>query len=752
MILRGSAYVAALALVLAPSYAGAQKQADPSLLTLDRIFGGEFRPDSFGPFRWLGEGVAYTTLEASPSIKGSRDVVRYETKTGKRSVLVPAEKLKPAGQTTPLSIDDYAWSEDGAKLLIFTNSQRVWRQNTRGDYWVLELKSAKLTKLGGDSKPATLMFAKFSPDGARVGYVRENNLYTQELADGKITPLTSDGSATLINGTADWVNEEELYIRDAWRWSLDSSRIAYWQFNTEGVPIFTLINDTDSLYPRLHQFAYPKAGQKNSAVRVGTVSAQGGPTTWVELPGEPREHYIAWMEWADNSTEVVVQQLNRLQNLNQVFLAEARTGRSRLLLAEHDGAWVDVPATHSLDWFDDGSQFTWVSERDGWRHVYAVSRDGSTVRRVTSGNYDVLNVVHVDASGGWVYFEASPANVTQSYLYRMALSGQGSPERLTPSGQPGSHGYEIAPDGAWAVHRWSAFGAPPRSELIQLPSHQLVRPLVENTALRKKVQALQRGVAEFVRVDIGEGVALDAFLMKPPRFDATRRYPLLFHVYGEPAATTVRDAWDRDYLWHLMLTQQGYLVASVDNRGTPQPRGRDWRKCVYRKIGVLTSHDQAGAARVLSQRPYVDPARVGIWGWSGGGSSSLNAIFRYPDIYHLAMAVAPVPDIRLYDTIYQERYIGLPQENASDYSRCSPITFAGQLKGDLLVVHGTGDDNVHYQGTEKLVDALVAANKPFTMMAYPNRTHAIREGKNTTRHLYELLTRYLHDHLPPGPK
>jgi dipeptidyl-peptidase 4 len=738
--------------IIFPQGLQAQKPADASILTLDRIFDSEFEPDHFGPVHWLGHGDAYTTLEPSRTVKDGRDIVRYETLSGKRSVFVSAERLQPAGDKKPLAIDDLAWSKDESKLLIFTNAQKVWRLRTRGDYWVLDLKSWKLTRLGGPAKPATLMFAKFSPDGKSVGYVRENNIYVQELDSQKITQLTMDGSATVINGTSDWVNEEELFIRDAWRWSPDGSAIAYWQFNTEGVPVFTLIDDTDSLYPELHRFAYPKTGQKNSAVRAGVVGVHGGATKWLDIPGNPRDHYIAWMEWADNSKEVALQQLNRLQNANRVYLADARTGKTRLVMAERDGTWVDVPASNSLVWFDKGKQFTWVSERDGWRQVYAVSRDGGGLRRITNRDFDVMDVIDVDADGGWLYFDASPANATQTYLYRVPLSGKGDPERLTPAKQTGSHHYNIAPGSGFAVHSWSSFGTPPRSELIRLPKHETIRTLAENKALHKKVEALKRGPSEFFQIDIGDGVQLDGYIMKPPGMESGRRYPLFFYVYGEPAGTTVRDAWDFNYLWHLMLTQQGYLVASVDNRGTPQPRGREWRKIVYRKLGVLTSQDQARAARKMAAWSFVDRDRIGMWGWSGGGTSSLNAMFRYPDLYRMAMAVAPVPDLRLYDTIYQERYLGLPEDNPEDYRRCSAITFAGKLKGDLLIVHGTGDDNVHFQGTEKLVNILIEDNKPFSMMAYPNRTHAIEEGKNTRRHLYETLTRYLRVHLPAGPK
>ena len=322
---------------------------------------------------------------------------------------------------------------------------------------------------------------------------------------------------------------------------------------------------------------------------------------------------------------------------------------------------------------------------------------------------------------------------------------------MTPTDQIGWHDYQISADAAWAFHTRSSFAVPPATELIQLPKHSTVRSITTNEKLQAKLAALPRRAVEFSRLDIGDGVQLDSWLMKPPDFNPAKKYPLFFHVYGEPAGTTVTDRWGgSDYLWNLMLTQKGYLVASVDNRGTPGPRGRDWRKIVYRKLGVMPSQDQAGAARVLSQRPYVDASRIGIWGWSGGGSMTLNMLLRYPEIYRVGISVAPVPDIRLYDTIYQERYMGLPQQNAEDYKQASPITFASKLKGNLLLIHGTGDDNVHYQGSEALVNALIAANKPFSMMSYPNRTHAIAEGPNTRRHLYALITRYLLENLPAG--
>jgi len=723
--------------------------ADEGLLTLERIFSsGEFSSEYFGPVRWLENEAGYTTLEENE--KGGRDIVKYEPESGKRTVLVSADKLIPEDKENPLRIANYIWSPDKEQLMIFTNTKRVWRQNTRGDYWILNLNTWKLKKLGGNAEPSTLMFAKFSPDGRKVAYVRENNIYIENLADHKITQLTNDGSETIINGTFDWVYEEEFRCRDGFRWSPDSRKIAYWQLDAEGVGIFYMINNTDSLYPKIIPVQYPKAGTTNSACRVGVIPVSGGKTTWMKVPGDPRNNYIARMEWADNSREIMIQHLNRLQNRNEVMLCNAATGEVNTVHVEKDEAWVDV--CNDVQWMKNGKQFTWVSEQDGWRHLYCINRSGNSMEPITNGDYDAISIQCIDQKQGWVYFIASPENPTQRYLYRTKINGEGEPERLSPHDQPGNHRYQISPQARWAVHTYSTANDPSVTDLIRLPSHERIQMLVSNSTLRENVNVLKRKPVEFFRVDIGE-VELDGMMMKPYDFDPSQKYPVLFYVYGEPAGQTAQDRWGgRTYLWHLMLTQQGYIVVTVDNRGTPSPRGRQWRKCIYQKVGVLNAADQAAAAQKIREWDFIDQDRVGVWGWSGGGSSTLNALFQYPEVYQTGMSVAPVPDQHLYDTIYQERYNGLPDEDPEVYINGSPITYAENLKGNLLIVHGTGDDNVHYQGTERLINKLIEYNKPFTMMAYPNRSHGIYEGKNTTLHLRELLTGYLLEHLPAGSK
>ncbi len=737
--------------VLAAGFLAAQdKPADPGL-TLERIFAGrEFAAERFGPARWMSDGETYVTLEPSVEAKAGRDLVLYRAETGKREVLVSAAKLIPPGASEPLSIEDYAWSPDGKVLIVFTNSKRVWRQNTRGDFWTYDLASGLLRQLGPEFEPSTLMFAKLSPDGRKAAYVVKNNIYAEDLATGRVTQLTFDGSANIINGTSDWVYEEEFGIRDGFRWSPDSASIAFWHFDTSRVPVFSMINNTDSLYPKVTSFRHPKPGQTNSSVKVGVVPVAGGYPVWLRTPGDPSDTYIARLEWAGNSREVILQHLNRLQNTLTVLVGDAATGEVRTVFTDTDEAWVEV--MDDFVWLAGGKGLFWLSERDGWSHAYYVSRDGKEVRLLTPGDYDILSVNAIDEKNGLLYVTASPEDATKRFVYRVRLDGKGKPERVGPAGQTGAHRYDISPSARWAFHSYSTLDTPPVTELVRLPKGDVVRTLAANKDLKAKVEFLSRNRVEYFKLAIGGGVQVDGWRILPPGFDPAKKYPLFVYVYGEPAGQTVQDGWGGNgYLWHLMLAQQGYIVASFDNHGTPAPRGRAWRKSIYRQIGILASADQAAAVRAaMAAWPYVDPDRIGVWGWSGGGSMTLNAMFRYPDLYKTGISVASVPDQRLYDTIYQERYMGLPDGNPDGYKNGSPIAFAKDLKGNLLIVHGTGDDNVHYQGFEAVVNELIVHNKAFTMMAYPNRSHGIYEGKGTTIHLYTMFTRFLNDNLPPG--
>jgi dipeptidyl-peptidase-4 len=751
-----------IALVItAPHVTHADQREAAAKLLARTMTNPEFRPKFFRGGEWLGNGDAYLAIEPSAAGTGS-DIVRYQTATGAREILVAAERLIPAGEKTPLPLENYQMSPDGHKVLVFTNSKTVWRQNTRGDYWVLDLTSGALRKLGGEAPASSLMFAKFSPDNSKVGYVRGNNVYVEDLAGGKITQLTQDGSDTIINGTSDWVNEEEFDIRDGFAWSPDSRAIAFWQFNTSGLQKYTLIYDLGAPrgeivtgipypntgpYPQTMEYQYPLAGTKNSGVRVGVASAAGGQVVWIKTAGDPNNTYMPEMGWAD-AGQVLVQHMNRLQNKNEFLLADAASGLSRTVFVDEDRAWVDV--NRDVLWINQGREFLVLSERDGWRHLYRVARDTGKAQLITRGDFDVVTLDRVTPDEKWAYFIASPENATQRYLYRVRLDGTTAPERLTPN-QPGTHSYTISPNGEWAFHNYSSFNVPPTFEVVHLPDHRVARNTADNSAIAERVKPLSGGPAEFVKVDAGNGLMVDAWLMKPPDFDPAKKYALIVNVYSEPAGQTTADRWPS--MFDRTLTSAGYLVASFDNQGTPAPRGRDWRKIVYGNVGPLSSQQQATALQSLEKtHSYIDPKRVGVWGWSGGGTETLNLMFRYPEVYSVGVSVASVPDQRLYDTIYQERYLGLPQDSPKAYEESSAINFASGLRGDLLVIHGSGDDNVHYQGFELLVNKLISLGKQFDMRVYPGRTHGIFEGKGTTMDVYTNILGYFEEHLPAGPQ
>ena len=716
-----------------------------TLALVDIYKNDTYRQKGFGPVRWMKDNEGYSTLERNGTV-GGYDIVRYEATSGARSVLVSSEKLIPDGASQALTIANYEWSMDNSKLLIFTNTRKVWRYHTRGDYWVLDLMSGDLTQLGRTVKPTTMMFAKFSPDATRVGYVSENNIYVESLESGAITPLTTDGSASIINGTFDWVYEEELSCRDGFRWSPDGTQIAYWQSNTEGTGTFYLINNLDSNYSQPIPFPYPKVGTSNSAVKVGVVSSSGGQTKWFDVPGDPRNNYLARMDFIPNSSEVMIQQLNRKQNKNTVWTGNTHTMALTSLFTDEDKAFLDIH--DNIRWLDHDQYFTWTSEKDGWLHLYKVSRDGKKMSTITQGDFDVVSINCIDPEGGYVYYIASPENYTQRYLYRSKMDGNSAPERMSPADQPGQHAYQISSNAKYAIHTFQNTTTPNKIDLINLQDHKTIRVLEDNSMLASRISALGLGRKEFVKLDIGS-VVLDAWILTPPKFDPSKKYPIIFYVYGEPAGSTVQDAWQGGDLWHQFLAQQGYVVASIDNRGTNTPRGQVWRKSIYGQIGILAAHDQAAAASKLFQMfPYIDTSRVGIWGWSGGGQMTMNCLFRYPKIYKAGLAVSFVADQRLYDNIYQERYMGLLEENEENYIAGSPISHAKDLEGNLMIIHGTGDDNVHYQNFERMANELIKYNKLFDMMSYPMRTHSISERENTSLHLRETMISYWKRVLP----
>ena len=715
-------------------------QAQPELTLEDIYVKGTFRARGVPQPTWMEDGRSYSALT-------EKGLVRVDAATLAETVIVPQAAFVPEGAAHPLRVEDYTWSEDKTKLVIYTNSRRVWRRNTRGDYWLLDVAAGSVRQLGKGLEPSRMMYGKLSPAGDRFAYVYYNNLYVEDVATGERRQLTFDGGDVMVNGNFDWVYEEELSCYDGWRWSPDGRKIAYWHSDTGGTGTFLMIDNIDSLYSFTIPLPYPKAGTTNSAVKVGVLDVETARTGWFPVPGDPRENYIARMEFVPGTDEVMIQQLNRLQNTNTVYYGNVNTLELTPFYEDHDEAFLNVH--DNIVWLEGNKYFTWTSEKDGWRHLYRVTRDGKKETLLTKGDFDVINVLRIDPKGGYVYYMASPESAVEQYLYRSRLDGKGAAERVTPRGFTGTYSYNISPGAKYALCSFSNHETPRVYEMVSLPDHKTVRRLEDNAALKAVYDSYGFRTREYFQVDIGEAV-LDGWMIKPRDFDPSKKYPVIFHIYGEPASSTVQDSWSGDY-WNQLLAQQGYIVASIDPRGTNNPKGREWRKCIYGKVGILAMADHAKAVRLAEEMfPFMDPERVGVWGWSGGGSSTAHLMFEHPDIYSVGIAVAGVYSQRLYDSIYQERYMGLPSTNPDGYREGSPITHAAGLRGDLLLIHGTGDDNVHYQSLEMLVNELVRQGKMFSMMSYPMRTHGISERENTTMHLYRTMLKYWLEHLPAG--
>lgn len=683
----------------------------------------------------------------------SGEIVQYTLPDRVRSVVVSASNLTPPGQQK-LTIKNFSVTPDQSRILIFTNTKKVWRLETRGDYWVMDMATKKLTKLGNGLPPSSLMFAKFSPDNSKVAYVSEYNVFSEDLATNKVTKITTDGTRKHINGTFDWAYEEEFSCRDGILWSPDSRHLAFWQVDATKIRDFYMINNTDSVYSQVIPVEYPTAGQSPSPVRIGIADVTTSNIKWVPVPGDPQQHYIPRIEW-NSGTELFIQQLNRKQNESRIWSYNTTTDKATEVFVDKDEAWIDtytpwenvyaLDFRHKINWINGGKEFIWFSERDGWRHVYRIGKDGKTTL-VTKGDYDVLDIRLIDEKGKYLYFLASPDNATQKYLYRCKLDGSGKAERVTPRGLDGTHDYQLGPGGKYAYHTFSNTYIKPAKEWISLPKHE---ELVPGIPLNEEPHTV-----EFFKVKTAAGVEMDGWMVKPAQFDSTKKYPVLFYVYTEPWGANVHDQYGvaNNFLFDGDLAAEGYIYISIDNRGTPAPKGRAWRKSVYRKIGLLNISDQADAAREVLKWKFVDPERVAVWGWSGGGAATLNLMFQYPEIYKTGIAVAAVTNQLTYDNIYQERFMGLPQENMEDFVKGSPLTYAKNLRGNLLYIHGTGDDNVHYANAEMLINELVKHGKQFQLMVYPNRTHGISEGEGTSEHLSKLYSDYLRKYCPPGGK
>jgi len=641
----------------------------------------EFRPQSYR-VDWLADSSGYTILESVPDAK-EKVRVRYDTVSGERTVLDASSQQ---------------------------NSSRS---------------------------------ENLSPDGERIAFSEQGNLFVRDLkGDHKLALTRSAPDGPVSHSHAVW--------------SPDGNWIAFVQSDASEVKLRSELIPGDPTYPEVRQVRFARVGGTLATLRVGVVDAQGKETRWLPIPMPSEGFYLGEIGWAGNSHELLIEKLSRFRNEREFLLADIRTGSLKRVFHETDPAWVD--GSYSLNagwtWIRNGQAFIVLSEKDGWRHAYVYSREGEELALLTPGKFDIIERAVVDESGGWFYFHASPDNATQKYLYRVGLDGAGAPERVTPKNQPGTHEYDFSPNAQWAIHTFSTFDDPPTTELVRLSDHKVMRVLEDNEALRKKMKPLISQPTEFIQLGIGDGVVVDAWMIKPSGFDPSRKYPVLVYVYGEPHAQTVLDAWGKvqsDY--HRVIADLGFLVVSIDNRGTPAPKGAAWRRSIFGSLGPLSTEEQAAALKELARtRPYVDASRVAIWGWSGGGSNTLNAMFRKPDVYQVGIAVVPKPQPHLYNAWFQEIYMQTPETNPEGYRRAAPIHYAEGLKGKLLIIHGTGENNTHLQIVEGLVDRLIELGKRFDYMAYPNRDHGLREGPGSVVHVRMLMARYLIENLVPGPK
>ncbi|PWJ36074.1 S9 family peptidase [Sediminitomix flava] len=727
-----------------------QAVQDSSKLTLDRIFASsEFRQEYAPQIQWIDGGEAYITISWG---ENGQDIIKYKTATSEKSTLVSATELVPEGKEKALYIEEITLSEDESKLLIFTNSSRVWRANTKGDYWIYDLKTKRLSQIGKQFPASTLMYAKFSSDNSKVAYVQAFNLYVEELETGTLTQLTTDGGEGIINGTFDWAYEEEFGCRDGFRWNENGNSLAFWQVDASKIGTFYMINTTDSIYSKPIPIQYPKVGQDPSSAKIGVVSLSDQKIKWIPLEGSSIQHYIPSIQWVNEET-LLIQRMNRLQNELVVWTYNVNTEELKAVYTEKEDTWVDLNyndisadnwGANALQLVDDKKAFLRMTENDAWRHIYKVNIKTGEKTLLTDTDFDVASFVSVTSSH--VYFHASPTNSTQRYLYRVDLKGKNKVERITPKEITGTNLYNCSPNGKYAIYKHNSALEATAVDVVSLPKHKVLNSMVSNNKFSTKVREIALPEVEFTKVTTEDGLEIDVRMVKPINFDPNKKYPVLFHVYGEPWVQVATDSWIG--MWNIYLAQQGYVVIDMDNRGTPCLKGSKWRKSIYRKVGVINAHDQAMAAKEILKLDYLDNERTAVWGWSGGGSMTLNLMFKYPEIYTTGMAVAAVSDQLIYDNIYQERYMGLPQDNLEDFVEGSPVTHAHKLEGNLLVIHGTADDNVHYQSMELLVNELIKHNKQFQMMSYPNRAHGIYEGKNTRRHLYTLLTNYLKQHVP----
>lgn len=718
----GIKYCMAFCLILISMGLEAQQKKK---ITLEDVFkSSTFSQKSVYGINWMKDGKYYSSLSRD---NGSK-IVKINLATGQEeAVLIDGSKIG-------VGFSAYSFNADESFALLSSQVEQIYRRSTKAVYHVVNMATGDAQPLLGEEK---VSYATLSPDNTKVAFVKDNNLFYKDLKSGEVTQVTHDGKPNeIINGAADWVYEEEFSMAQAFQWSPDGKKIGYLRFDESEVPVFNM-QLWGSLYPKDYLFKYPKAGEDNAKVSIHVYHLDASKSIKMDA-GVEEDIYLPRIYWTGDAETLAFIRLNRLQNQMDLLHASANSGVSKLILSEKADTYVDLDYNDNLQYLSDNKSFITTSEKDGYKHIYHYDMEGKLIRQITSGNWEVSNLVGVDERNKRIYFESTEASPLERHLYVINFNGNGK-KLLTP--EPGTHSANISPDFNYYVNYHSTASQPLKVSLHEA-SGKTIKVLEDNKELEARIGTFAIGQKEFFTFQTIDGTDLNGYIIKPVDFDESKSYPLLLYVYGGPGSQNVRNAWGglRDF-WHLHLASEGYVIACVDNRGTGG-RGKDFKHMTYANLGKSETEDQVAAATYLGGLPYVDKSRIGIWGWSYGGYMSSLALMLGNDVFKSAIAVAPVTTWRYYDTIYTERYLQTPQLNASGYDDYSPITHADKLKGHFLLIHGTGDDNVHFQNTVDLVDALVAAGKQFETFYYPNRSHGI-SGGNTTWHLYQLMTDFI---------
>jgi len=703
---------------------------DNKKLTLEAVIKNQvFAPKTVEGINWMKDGKYYSSLK---TVAGFSQVVKINVATGEENeVLIDGRELG-------LNFSNYAFNPEESMALLGSEVEPIYRRSTKATYHLLELKTGTLKKLENGDK---ISYATLSPDNQKVAYVKDNDLYYLDLQTDDKVQVTTDGAKNaIINGAADWVYEEEFSMAKAFFWSNDGKQLAFIRFDEREVPLFDM-QKWGELYPEEEHFKYPKAGEKNAEVSIQIYHLENDQTLTVET-GLNTDIYLPRMYWAEDNQTLAVIRLNRLQNQMDILFADSRTGETETILSETSETYVDMDYNDNFLFLPDGNGFISTSEKDGFKHIYQYDLKGNETRQITKGEWEVTELVAVDSKAGKVYYVSTERSPLERQFYSIDLKGK---KKTLLSPQEGTHSINMSPDQQYYIDAYSTVSLPLQT-ILHNKNGKEIKVLENNRALKEKMQEFAYLPKEFFSFNTIDGTSLNGYMIKPADFDQGKTYPVLMYVYGGPGSQNVMNNWGstRDW-WHQHLAAEGYIVVGIDNRGTGG-RGRDFKHSTYNQLGKLETEDQIAGAKFLAELPYVDEDRIGIWGWSYGGYMSSLAIMIGNDTFKTAMAVAPVTSWRYYDTIYTERFLQTPQLNPAGYDDFSPINHVNKLNGNFLLIHGTGDDNVHFQNSVALVDALIAADKQFDSFYYPNRNHGIHGG-NTTWHLYKMLTNYVKEKL-----